>query len=112
MGAEAIPPCHVAIFDWLPSVGPVSNTSFSVPMRGLLTSNEENTMETGVEQPSQLSVPTVFALSMVRLNEKYSTPRTRSCRLGGDTAYAASIRAEFGPLMPTVYALMSPTPWP
>src|SRR5689334_12988316 len=69
-------------------------------------------MQTGVVQPAHRPVPTVFALLMVTLYEKYSWPVKRSASADAGTAIAATMRAAFGPPRPMLYAPIPPADWP
>src|SRR5262245_44680966 len=88
------PPCHVAKSASVPFDGPES--LMLLARIGVVMLSELNTMQTGVEQPAQLPVPTDFRLLIVNVNAKYSWPPARSWRPAGGTAVAATMRVVFG----------------
>src|SRR5689334_17916539 len=92
------PPCHVAKSASVPFDGPVSLTLFA--RTGVVRLTELNTMQTGMRQPEQEPVPTVFVLLIVIVNEKYSVPPDRFWSEAGSTALAATMRAVLGPRAP------------
>src|SRR6185503_19305304 len=103
------PPCHVA--KSLPGFNPPLSLTPGAGAGGT-TLIELNTMQAGVEQPAQEPVPTDFRLLMIRLNEKYSVPGSRSAAPEAATASAATMRAVFGPRAPMLYAPIPPADAP
>src|SRR6185503_10241072 len=103
------PPCHVA--KSLPGFNPPLSLTPGAGAGGT-TLIELNTMQAGVEQPAQEPVPTDFRLLMIRLNEKYSVPGSRSAAPEAATASAATMRAVFGPRAPMLYAPIPPAAAP